>query len=163
MTFTSSTLKACSISIPCLRPELLSNQSATMCHTVYVRFADSKFQIMLHPKIAWICLLRLLLEDLQGLVNGTPHQPERWNGSWRSQCHNCEINCNFKVGFNWNDRSNFQVSDVEFAHLWFVGSLGWQKSTAQRLTCNMTLTQNLPPSLNSAAIYNITFLGHRPK
>ena len=131
-------------SIPSLRPEPVSNQSVTMCHTVYLHCAESKFKIMLHPKIAWIRPQRLLSKDLRGLVHGTLHPPERRNGSkWLlKSMSQCEVNCHVKVGFNWNDQSNFQVSDVEFARVWFVGSLGWQKSTAQRLTCSVMLTHD---------------------
>ena len=66
-----------------------------------------------------------------------------WETKWLlKSMSQCEINCHVKVGFNWNDQSNFQVSDVEFARLRFVGSLGWQKSTAQRLTCSVMLTHD---------------------
>ena len=37
------------------------------------------------------------------------------------------------ISVNRNDQSNFQMTNVQFARLRFVGSLGWQKSTALRL------------------------------
>ena len=132
-----------SSSNPSLRPGPLSDRSATMCHTVYLHFAESKFQIMLHPKIAGIRLPLLLSRDLRGLVHGMPHLPEmKWY--LEKSMSQCEINClvKVKVGFKWNNQSNFQVCDVEFPRLRFVSSLGWQKSTAQKLTCGVMLTHD---------------------
>ena len=120
---------SCCSSILSLRPELLGNQSVTMCHIICLHFAESKFQIMLHPKIAGIrSLPPLILKDLQGLVPGKLRQPERWKSCQKKAIWQCEINCHVKVGVNWNYQSHFQVSDVEFAPLRFVDSLGWQKS-----------------------------------
>ena len=106
-------------------------------------FCRSKFQIMLHPKIAGIRLPLLLSRDLRGLVHGMPHLPEmKW--FLEKSMSQCEINClvKVKVGFKWNNQSNFQVCDVEFPRLRFVSSLGWQKSTAQKLTCGVMLTHD---------------------
>ena len=108
----------------------VNDWSATMRHTVYLvylHFAASKFQIMLHPKIAGIRPQLLLSRDVRGLVHGMPHLPEmKW--LLEKSMSQCEINCLVKVGFNWNDQSNLQMTNVQFARLRFIGSLGWQKS-----------------------------------
>ena len=134
-----------SSSIPSLRPEPASKRSkcnnASHCLPAFCR---SEFQIMLHPKIAGIRVQLLLSRDLRGLVHGMPHLPEmKW--FLEKSMSQCEINCLVKVGFKWNNQSDFQVCDVEFPRLRFVSSLGWQKSTAQKLTCGMMLTHDSQP------------------
>ena len=60
----------------------------------------------------------------------------------------CEINCLVKVGFNWNDQSNFQMTNVQFARLRFIGSLGWQKSqTEADMQCDVDPRFTTPPTL----------------
>ncbi len=163
-----------SASIPSLRPQPLSNQIVTVCHTGYLHFAQSKPQIMLHPKIASISLLRLQSEDLQGLVHGMPYRPERWNGCRRSQRHNMKwvAMCNLaltemnKVTFRWPIFSSL------FSGLWAALDDKRHLSTAQSLTCSMMLNQDKstpsqPPHSWIEGVsflqQSITFLGHTPK